>query len=96
MLSLRTIGRSGQCSNVNDKFAKGTERSYVSSLEMRVEKLEKQISQAKGRKSSVSILYSLPTQAATSSKVYLNGHHQRDQIQEASDVNDLVSDFGFL
>lgn len=89
-------GRSGQCSNANDEFAKGKERSYVSSLEARVEKLEKQITQAKSRKASVTMLDSLPTQAAPSSHFHLGGHQQRTQRKEASDVNDLVSDFGFL
>ena len=89
-------GRSGQCSNANDEFAKGKERSYVSSLESRLEKLEKQLSQAKCRKASVTMLDSVPLPPATSTQAHLNSHDRRTQRKEASDVNDLVSDFGFL
>ena len=89
-------GRSGQCSNANDEFAKGKERSYVSSLEARLEKLEKQLSQAKGRKASVTMLDCVPSSVEPSTQAHLNGYHRRTQRNEASDVNDLVSDFGFL
>lgn len=89
-------GRSGQCSNANDEFAKGKERCYVSSLEARVEKLEKQLSLASGRKSPVPALDFLPNQPAIPPKLHIDGHDQRNQSKEASDVNDLVSDFGFL
>ena len=89
-------GRSGQCSNANDEFAKGKERSYVSSLEARVDKLERQISQVKGRKSSVAMLDSWPPQAATSSEVFSDGTLRSAQRKENLDVDDLVSDFGFL
>ena len=89
-------GKTGQCSNANDEFAKGKERSYVSFLEARLEKLEKQISQAKRRKTSVTMLDSVPSPAATTTQAHLPGHQRRTQRKEASDVNDLVSDFGFL
>ena len=73
-------GRRAECSSANDQFAKGKERSYVASLESRVEKLEKRISQLKGGMLNV---------PPSSSSV-------RRQRGEAAVVDDLVSDFGFL
>ena len=89
-------GRTQQCSNASNEFAKGKERSYVASLEARCEKLEQQLSQAKRRKTSFATLDTLPIQAATSSQDRLHGHRRRNQTKETSDVEDLVSDFGFL
>lgn len=89
-------GRSAECSSANDQFAKGKERSYVSSLESRVDKLEKQISQAGARRGSVrmadaptdcSVLTPLARFPTTSPK---------KERKEASVVDELVSDFGFL
>ena len=89
-------GRSGQCSNANDESAKGKERSYISSLEARVEKLEKQIAHAKDRKTFATMTDAIPGPATTPLQVHLDGRLQRTQRKEASDVDELVSDFGFL
>lgn len=89
-------GRSNECSSANDQFAKGKERSYVASLESRVEKLEKQISQFKGRQKSVDML-GLGHLAKTSQLgSNLTFNNRKSQRREASVIDDLVSDFGFL
>lgn len=88
-------GRKAECSSASDLFAKGKERSYVASLETRVEKLEKQLVQAKARKASASASgarVQLSPESRVSSSVERSGARR----QEASDVNDLVADFGFL
>lgn len=83
-------GKSADCSSANDLFAKGKERSYVASLESRVERLEKQISQAKIPFNATS---KDQQNFATRSFVCSKGS---SQIAEASDVDELVSDFGYL
>lgn len=89
-------GRSSECSSANDQFAKGKERSYVASLESRVEKLEKQISQLKGRQQSVAML-EFGNLAKTPQLGYnLTFNNRKSQHKEASMIDDLVSDFGFL
>lgn len=89
-------GRSAECSSANDQFAKGKERSYVSSLESRVDKLEKQISQARARRGSVRMadapthcLFLTPTARFSTTNF-------KKERKEASVVDELVSDFGFL
>lgn len=73
-------GRRAECSSANDQFAKGKERSYVASLESRVEKLEKRMSQLNGG------LLNVPPSSS----------NLKSQRGEAVVVDDLVSDFGFL
>lgn len=92
-------GRVRECSSANDQFAKGKERSYVASLESRVEKLEKQIEQAKGRRSSVIMFdpyLAPPTTPLPQAPIRRIGTGKQSQRKEASDVDDLVADFGFL
>lgn len=89
-------GRSDECSSANDQFAKGKERSYVASLETRVERLERQIAQVKAKQSSAN---QPTTSHANVPEVPEPGavtRSSRDQRKETRDVNDLVSDFGFL
>ena len=89
-------GRSQQCSSGNDQHTKGKERSYVASLETRIDRLEREIERARTRaglttKAPTSPSTSRPS--ATSDKPRLS---QTSQKQEATDVDNLVSDFGFL
>jgi hypothetical protein len=80
-------GKSAECSSANDLFAKGKERSYVASLELRIERLEKQIALAKGGK-TVAQIQSVDRGTSNANRP--------QQHEEASDVDDLVSDFGYL
>ncbi|KAM0427510.1 hypothetical protein ACHAPT_007470 [Fusarium lateritium] len=96
-------GRASECSAANDQFARGKERSYVAALELRIEKLEKRLQYAKSRKASLALhdpetaLNSQPMDrrdslAAIKAAVYRKAARKK----ENSDVNSLVSDFGFL
>ncbi|KAI1650616.1 fungal-specific transcription factor domain-containing protein [Daldinia loculata] len=96
-------GREKECSAANDQFARGKERSYVAALELRIEKLEKRLAYARSRKASVAQHESevSPAQpepdrkdslALIKAAIYRKAARKR----EISDVNSLMSDFGFL
>ena len=89
-------GRGFECSSANEQSVKGKERNYVASLEIRVEKLEKQLSDARARKISVTMLDLSLQQSAPSSASRPISRKPKSQRKEAADVDDLVSDFGFL
>ena len=89
-------GRRDECSSANDQFAKGKERSYVASLQSRIEKLERQVAQAKRRKSSVTMPDSTTPEAHSQDQLSQGPALAKTQSKEASDVDDLVADFGFL
>jgi hypothetical protein len=86
--------RAAECSSANDQFAKGKERSYVASLELRVERLEKQLAQARHRKGSATMDIAAPS--LLPSKSQIAGGRRQVQRKEALDVDELVSDFGYL
>ena len=74
------IGKSVECSSANDRFAKGKERSYVASLEARIERLERQIAVRNAHPGSD--WRALGLRALES--------------EDTTDVDELVSDFGYL
>ncbi|KAH7329338.1 fungal-specific transcription factor domain-containing protein [Stachybotrys elegans] len=95
-------GRENECSAANDQFARGKERSYVAALELRIEKLERRLQYAKSRKASVA-LHDPATSALAQvdrrdslAKIRAAIHRKAARNRENSDVNALVSDFGFL
>lgn len=91
------VGKTAECASANDNFARGKERSYVASLETRVEKLERQIAQAKARKAASSdLLNRVSAQSFLSPPMSGPPIHGKAQRKEASNIDDLVSDFGFL
>lgn len=92
----RRVGKGDECSNANDPFAKGKERSYVASLELRIGKLERQISQAQDRKARIDILNVTSAAGFVQAGLHASTGTRKSDRQEASDVDDLVSDFGFL
>ncbi|OIW31640.1 hypothetical protein CONLIGDRAFT_629301 [Coniochaeta ligniaria NRRL 30616] len=96
-------GREAECSAANDQFARGKERSYVAALELRIEKLERRLAYARSRKASVAMHESdVPApNAGTDRKDSLATiraaiHRKAARKRENSDVNALVSDFGYL
>ncbi|TVY26513.1 Positive regulator of purine utilization [Lachnellula hyalina] len=94
-------GRAGECSSANDQFAKGKERSYVASLESRVEKLERRLAYARSRKASVAMHdidapFQMPDRKDSLANIRAAIHGKAARRREAADVNELVSDFGFL
>ncbi|RMZ79785.1 hypothetical protein DV738_g3194, partial [Chaetothyriales sp. CBS 135597] len=76
-------GKAKSCTSANDEFARGKERSYVAALEAAAQRLQKQIDDAKSETKRA---------GAGHSARKING----SQRKEAIDVNELVSDFGFL
>ncbi|KAL3420676.1 fungal specific transcription factor domain-containing protein [Phlyctema vagabunda] len=94
-------GRGNECSSANDQFAKGKERSYVASLESRVEKLERRLAYARSRKASVA-MHDADEPAEESNRkdslatIRAAIHGKAARKREVADVNELVSDFGFL
>ena len=82
-------GKAKDCSSANDQFAKGKERSYVASLESRIERLRRQISLSRGESGGLS-------DAQRPGGLYLSHPTKRTQTKDASDVDELVSDFGYL
>lgn len=99
--SCEKTGRATECTSTNDQFARGKERSYVSTLETRIDKLQAKLEEAKARKPSV---ISIPDDDMTVTR------RPSYQVQEpptpnttkamkrreATAIDDLVSDFGFL
>ncbi|KAI1129550.1 fungal-specific transcription factor domain-containing protein [Nemania abortiva] len=96
-------GRENECSAANDQFARGKERSYVAALELRIEKMERRLAFARSRKASLAQHASgpLPPIPQTDRKDSLANiqaamYRKAARSRENSDVNSLMSDFGFL
>lgn len=113
--------RASECSSTNDQFARGKERSYVATLESKVERIEKRIAEAKARrKSSTVVMLDCPewpsstatttttTTTATATTTTTTAPHRTvvdtprpmstraARRKEASEIDNLVSDFGLL
>jgi hypothetical protein len=94
--------RASECSSTNDQFARGKERSYVATLEARVERLEKKIHEARARRKSSSI-HMQESEAATPRRQSVDTVKATKPIskraarrKEALNIDELVSDFGLL
>lgn len=95
-------GRAEECSSSNDQYAKGKERSFVASLEANIDRLQKRLEFARARKESVAMTdVTEPVRNAIDRKDSLatirgaiRGNAARRK--EASDMDQLVSDFGWL
>lgn len=88
-------GKADSCSGANDEFAKGKERSYVAALEAACERLQRRIVEARAAHASAAANQS-NNQFLMPPNVSPNAPKGRRQRKEASDVDDLVGDFGFL
>ncbi|KAL9108213.1 MAG: hypothetical protein Q9227_006950 [Pyrenula ochraceoflavens] len=95
-------GKSNSCSGANDDFAKGKERSYVAALESACERLERRIANVKNGLCTNQSLDSgdVSTHGAYNDsrppltrKAMSGGKQSR---KEASEVDELVGDFGYL
>ncbi|KAI8629186.1 fungal-specific transcription factor domain-containing protein [Xylariaceae sp. FL1651] len=96
-------GRENECSAANDQFARGKERSYVAALELRIEKIERRLAFARSRKASLAQhgpepLPSIPQTDRKDSLTNIQAaiYRKAARNRENSDVNSLMSDFGFL
>lgn len=91
------VGKASSCSGASDEFAKGKERSYVASLEGYCEKLEKKITRLRARQDSLSAEGSSTiTREVSITSTASAGPPGPAHRREASDIDDLVGDFGFL
>ncbi|GME62007.1 Zn 2cys6 cluster transcripitional activator [Neofusicoccum parvum] len=91
--------RAQECSSTNDQFARGKERSYVATLEARVEKLEKRLQEARSRRQSSVTMTEPDVQPAPRPPPAPTQSKAKDKAarrKEEADINDLVSDFGLL
>ncbi|KAI9677040.1 MAG: hypothetical protein M1817_006879 [Caeruleum heppii] len=94
-------GRGEKCASVNDQFAKGKERSYVAHLESRVEKLQRRLDEANAARTSAALSRSpsapVPTPSQKQHQPQTASSKARlAKSKEASDMDALVSEFGFL
>jgi hypothetical protein len=98
-------GKANSCSGANDEFAKGKERSYVAALEAAAERLQRKIAQASAASSPTANVKSSSdfsgalfagSDLSQSAPLQRNVVGDRARRKEASDVDDLVGDFGFL
>ncbi|KAL6242105.1 hypothetical protein RBB50_011017 [Rhinocladiella similis] len=82
-------GKGTSCTSANDDFARGKERSYVAALEGAVQRLQKKVERARAE---AAIQGTTPSTHRPQKHRRISGTRRR----EASDVDELVSDFGFL
>ena len=91
-------GKASSCSGANDDFARGKERSYVAALEAASARLQKRLVEARATNPN----YAVASPTASDSRGGRPGPSPHPRMvsgtrkKEASDVDDLVSDFGFL
>jgi hypothetical protein len=76
-------------------------RSYVAALELRIEKLEKRLAFARSRKASVNLHEAddIPAhfdRKDSLAKIRAAIHRKAARKREDSDINSLISDFGYL
>lgn len=83
-------GKIDSCTSANEEFARGNERSYAAALEAAVERLQRKVDVAQANKANP--ILEVSPQHRSKKRRNISG----TQRKEASDVNELVSDFGFL
>jgi Fungal specific transcription factor domain/Fungal Zn(2)-Cys(6) binuclear cluster domain len=93
-------GKASSCSGANDDFARGKERSYVAALEAASARLQKKLADAKSSNTSSNAVTSPASNDTRGARPGPSPISRRTvsgaRKKEASDVDDLVSDFGFL
>lgn len=87
--------RASECTGANDQFARGRDRSYVTALETRIDRLQEQIEKRRHNQQthSNSTQYLSPPPSGPYDRTSI-GHIPKQK--DASDVDALVSDFGYL
>ncbi|KAF2829019.1 hypothetical protein CC86DRAFT_287216 [Ophiobolus disseminans] len=93
--------RASECSSTNDQFARGKERSYVATLEARVERLEKKITEQRARRKSSVLMVdmsenSTPRRTSVDTVKAKPISQRAARRKEAVEIDDLVSGFGLL
>ncbi|OCT52063.1 fungal specific transcription factor domain-containing protein [Cladophialophora carrionii] len=85
-------GKATSCTSANDEFARGKERSYVAALEAAAQRLQKKIDMARVEAAGHQAASGASSAGRPQQRRKISGARRR----EASDVDELVSDFGFL
>lgn len=85
-------GKSSSCTSSNDEFARGKERSYVAALESAAQRLQKKIADAKAHSARRNATLGVDLGQRHPQPWRISGSRRK----EASDVDELVGDFGFL
>lgn len=92
--------KANECSSTNDQFAKGKERSYVATLESRVEKLNQKLSEARERRKSSLANWGpgvwSPQPPGSVDATGRPKDRKAAKRKELWDIDELVSDFGLL
>jgi hypothetical protein len=94
--------RAAECSSTNDQFARGKERSYVATLEARVERLEKRLAEQRARRKSSVLMVDMSENNSTPRRTSADTVKGKPVSQraarrkEAVEIDDLVSGFGLL
>ena len=94
--------RAAECSSTNDQFARGKERSYVATLEARVERLEKRLTEQRARRKSSVLMVDMSENNSTPRRTSADTVKGKPVSQraarrkEAVEIDDLVSGFGLL
>ena len=92
-------GKASSCSGANDDFARGKERSYVAALEAASARLQKRLAEARGTTNPNNTVSTAAANDSRGGRPGPNPHPRKvseTRKKEASDLDDLVSDFGFL
>lgn len=91
-------GKASSCSGANDDFARGKERSYVAALEAASARLQKKLAEARvtNPRNTITSPASNDSRGGRPGPNPVSRTVSGIQRKEASDLDDLVSDFGFL
>jgi hypothetical protein len=88
--------KAAECASTNDQFARGKERSYVATLESRVEKLERRLAESRARRKSSVAMFDIDSSSTRRPSLESHKIQKAARRKEASDIDDLVADFGYL
>ena len=104
--SCKKHGKIAECSNSDDQFARGKDRSYPAFLESKLAKLRRKLADAQKGANTIDSPPSIAPQNSVSratspasppSPAYSNSHSNAlAKAQEANDLDNLVSSFGVL
>ena len=85
-------GKATSCTSANEEFARGKERSYVAALEAAAQRLQRKIDATRAEAASYQAMSGSSSASRPQPRRKISGVRRK----EASDVDELVSDFGFL
>ncbi|KAK6358952.1 hypothetical protein TWF696_000124 [Orbilia brochopaga] len=91
-------GKSAECSSSSDQFARGKERSYVASLEAKIERLEQKKAQLTGKpfRPSNQVDDFTSQNGGGDSGIALGMAGSARKRAEGAQVEELISDLGFI